>query len=636
MKIDKIGVCLWILTGILCMTVAAVAGEPVKLDKKVLYVGYSPEKEPPVYNQRRAGFVSEELFFTEVKTRMNAFESMLSQFFTQVTTVDARDYRQDMSSGYDVTIFDALPEPVVPVKDVRDSSGRFLRTQQARYLDRDFDSPTIFIAHTGGVLQEGLELKINWYCLCLNTYAFRLDSKHEVFKGPFPVRVVQELKDTPLPAYGYLNGYAVPDRIPMWRVQKAGYRDGKGHRIGLVSFDDGFGDSPDAEVIAGGESLKSIDAVAIGRHGNFMLWGFGASPDEMTPEAQVVFANSVAYMSKFRGARPVVRKGDKVMTPRSFVDDLLFVVSKDGYKHYVAKKDMINKDRLLQKEKAEKMLKDKGAGIDRAALDKKYEPSEVLAEEAFFRRYLGDKLGDMAVADRKKCRKYIYDNRACFYGAGTFNQFVIDEEARSLGVPNNDKKILEKCISLLENKQDEQTALRLLKRYTLYEFTQPQEWRTWYEQHKEVLFFTESGGYKFMENRITRCEIKTSPEQRADKPVQVSARVLNKDGKRYISVRFAIREGYHIYATLEEGAPFLTTSLDFRFPAGIVAAGALQKPEESLYEGGDGIMIYRGDVEFLQEISSSGSGNVKCIAEYQCCDSTICLTPEKQEVDLFL
>lgn len=36
----------------------------------------------------------------------------------------------------------------------------------------------------------------------------------------------------------------------------------------------GFEDSPEAEVISSGVCAKSLDAVAIGRHGNFFHWGF--------------------------------------------------------------------------------------------------------------------------------------------------------------------------------------------------------------------------------------------------------------------------------------------------------------------------------------------------------------------------
>lgn len=45
---------------------------------------------------------------------------------------------------------------------------------------------------------------------------------------------------------------------------------------------------------------------SLARHGNFFHWGFAASPPEMTDEAQRVFLNTLAYMQKFAGQRPLV------------------------------------------------------------------------------------------------------------------------------------------------------------------------------------------------------------------------------------------------------------------------------------------------------------------------------------------
>ena len=41
--------------------------------------------------------------------------------------------------------------------------------------------------------------------------------------------------------------------------------------------------------------------MAIGRHGNFLHWGFAALSDDMTDEARDVFANAVVYIAGFAG-----------------------------------------------------------------------------------------------------------------------------------------------------------------------------------------------------------------------------------------------------------------------------------------------------------------------------------------------
>src|SRR5262249_33045693 len=76
---------------------------------------------------------------------------------------------------------------------------------------------------------------------------------------------------------------------------------------GLVSNLYGFADSPDAEVIARGVAGKGPDAVALGRHANFFLWGFSGPPADMTPAAQRLFVNVISYMRQFDGQIPLVR-----------------------------------------------------------------------------------------------------------------------------------------------------------------------------------------------------------------------------------------------------------------------------------------------------------------------------------------
>ena len=59
----------------------------------------------------------------------------------------------------------------------------------------------------------------------------------------------------------------------------------------------------------------SLPMWRVGRHGNFLHWGFAASPDDMTEEARDVFANAVVYIAGFAGQTPVARKyNDRIIT----------------------------------------------------------------------------------------------------------------------------------------------------------------------------------------------------------------------------------------------------------------------------------------------------------------------------------
>jgi hypothetical protein len=58
--------------------------------------------------------------------------------------------------------------------------------------------------------------------------------------------------------------------------------------------------------------------------------------------------------------------------------------------------------------------------------------------------------------------------------------------------------LLDRCIDLLGKGEKKDLALRVLKRYTRESFADAQEWRAWLEKNRDHLFFTDTGGYKFL------------------------------------------------------------------------------------------------------------------------------------------
>src|SRR5262249_54887244 len=101
------------------------------------------------------------------------------------------------------------------------------------------------------------------------------------------------------------GGEKLGKTMKAWKVQTKKFPE---IDPGLVSDPYGFADSPDAEVISGGQNSKGPDSVALGRHGNFFLWGFSAQPSDMTPEMRTCFVNTVHYIKKFDGQKPLVRR----------------------------------------------------------------------------------------------------------------------------------------------------------------------------------------------------------------------------------------------------------------------------------------------------------------------------------------
>lgn len=80
--------------------------------------------------------------------------------------------------------------------------------------------------------------------------------------------------------------------------------------------------------------------------------------------------------------------------------------------------------------------------------------------------------------------------------------FEVDEEVKALGLSNRKIELLDRCVRMLEENDQEELALRILKRYTTEDFDKAAEWRAWLDQHRERLFFTDTGGYKFLVNPL--------------------------------------------------------------------------------------------------------------------------------------
>ena len=77
-------------------------------------------------------------------------------------------------------------------------------------------------------------------------------------------------------------------------------------------------------------------------------------------------------------------------------------------------------------------------------------------------------------------------------------ELVIDPEVQALGIPNNDIRLLDKAIELME--QGNPDGKTILERYTLKRFATPAEWRNWLNIHHPRMFFTEAGGYDWLFN----------------------------------------------------------------------------------------------------------------------------------------
>jgi hypothetical protein len=76
-------------------------------------------------------------------------------------------------------------------------------------------------------------------------------------------------------------------------------------------------------------------------------------------------------------------------------------------------------------------------------------------------------------------------------------KFVVDEDVKRIGCSNRQVEMLDRCVSMLEQNQQPELALRLLQRYTQENYGTGAEWRAWLDKNRKRLFFSDLGGYKF-------------------------------------------------------------------------------------------------------------------------------------------
>lgn len=262
-----------------------------------------------------------------------------------------------------------------------------------------------------------------------------MDAAHEIFRTPFAVTPTLTPIDVPDNYRRYREGAELPATIPGWRVHdELPSRD-----VGLVSDPYGFTDSPDCEFIASGINSKGPRSVALGRQGNFFLWGFCAPPASLTDEAETVFLNTLVYMKRFDRQRPL---HEKMRRAREWLVQYAFLL-----------KDQEASDYLI-------------ARIDKDLLT--------------------DRDGMLARVEREL--DYVWCDG---------DVFRIDADCKELGIPNRDARLLDACAEALERDANDARAQRLLRRYVGQDLGSAAAWREWIGTNRARLYFSDTAGYRW-------------------------------------------------------------------------------------------------------------------------------------------
>lgn len=635
-----------ILSALLCVFAMQCVLAQGKQPVSVLYVGGSPELDVVGGVE-----VDSATLARSAEVRMASFAKFLKSRFRKVKVIDAKEYLPSMSDAYDVTVFDGRPRPIRPEVREFDAQGRITKYEPVAYLPDDFDRAALCIANASEDIGRSIGTKCDWFCLCLDADALGWKKDHPIFQGPFKVKIQPEMKPTPPMAFEYaeMDGYTLPAETEMWTVQTKSYTTDRSYRIGMVSRPEGFLDSPEAEVISSGACAKSIDAVAIGRHGNFFHWGFSASPDYLTEAGKAALANAIVYISKFSGQHIIARKLDETIATRKSVDRSKFSASRkawqesnEAHRRFYQSVDSVKKVALAKQEQGQELDATEKIYL---SMDSR-QPKEPTYAEYMKQRFpaLYHVFGD----DATEYQRYFDKNRDWFHPTAEGYDLDIDEDVRTLGIANNDKHLLDSCITMLEKGVEPELATRVLHRYTLCRFAAPAEWRDWYDTYRDKLFFTEAGGWLWLVDTQDRSVpgndysvLKAAGQDEAKKPalaqdtdeknpVALSMDVETlADGSRELVVRMKVHAGYHTYAQVSEEDPFLPTELEFSLPEGCKLEGDLITPAFTQL-GATKTTIYTGDSLFRQKISGTGKGEVKCTVSYQCCDNSICFPPAKK------
>lgn len=270
----------------------------------------------------------------------------------------------------------------------------------------------------------------------------RLD--HSIFKGPLDPKL--ELGDTEVPeSYrSYPGGKELGKTLKSWKVQSGKFPDAID--VGLVSGPWGFEDSPDAEKISSGINSKGPEAVAIGRHGNWFLWGFSGDPEQMTESGRRVFINAVCYMKNFDGLTPLAPKVSR---------------SRDVLPVYIG-------------------------------FSRKY---------SSYLNGFPDDVRRMPGLSEEKLEAWRRENVESIRLEGS--TFRIDTDVKALGVSNRKVEFFDAVLSRLAKDEKDELAWRAVRRYVPEpKFENVAELRAWVDENRARLFFSDVGGYRWFLNRI--------------------------------------------------------------------------------------------------------------------------------------
>lgn len=253
-----------------------------------------------------------------------------------------------------------------------------------------------------------------------------------------------------------LHPKGVPDtyRLAKFEVDKP-----NGYNPTLVSHEGFFTDIPGFENIAEGNSAKALGSLALARQGRWFYWGYTIDPQRMTAGAKDTLINVLYYMHSKRDSQTVPFV---CITRQKFA--VFTWLGRDRAKPYM------------------RGVEEHFPGSLMPEARKTYTPTFEGAD-AWVAKYL----------------PYVYAGKPDMTKDPKYGWlFDIDQDAMALGTPNNDRKSLERWLTLAKDGkgEDQARALRCLARYVHPDIAPKDgDWAAWYKVNKDRICFIDSTGF---------------------------------------------------------------------------------------------------------------------------------------------
>lgn len=279
---------------------------------------------------------------------------------------------------------------------------------------------------------------------------------HELFQQPIPIDM-NKLVEIEVPdAWKHEIKSGPINVLPLVSGSKQQYPDG------WCTYTYEHIQAPELEIICGGINAKTPRASGIWRQGHLMHFGFEQDPNELNENGRALLANSICYISRFTEDRPIVR------TPSVFYSNV----------------------RLL----------------DRAVIDRLVE-NEARDLDLYLNAYLSEEERELVRGKNRQELKVWYEATRGFLRADERGKFKIDKEAQRFGIANNDAAFIPSIVDVaMDDTNRVDIAQTLRKRYVAIgpETDSRQAWHEWWEANRDYLFFTDTGGFRWLVDPLAK------------------------------------------------------------------------------------------------------------------------------------